>query len=68
MEVIKSVKPSGTYYEVVLLQPIQFRPDEPARPAGDKVIVDEMVADMLSAQGLAALLFWSEDQSIWVPV
>lgn len=56
-KVLASVKPSDTYVKVVLLQPVQFKPTEGVREAGEPIICNKALADQLASAGLAAIVY-----------
>lgn len=56
MEIIKSVRPSGTYVQMRLIRPYRFKETEGDRPVGFEFVADSTLADYLSSSMIAAIL------------
>jgi hypothetical protein len=67
MDIIVSKRPSGRYYLVRLIAPYRFKPSEEVREPGTEWVVDENLANHLSSNFIAAVLYRQENQRIWVP-
>ncbi len=62
MNIIKSVKPSGTYMKVRLLRPWCAGEGQQVRMPGDVIVCNDALADYLSSQCIGAVLTEAPDR------
>lgn len=62
MQILKSVKPSGTYVKVRLLQPWN------GHMPGDDIVCNDKLADLLASKCIGAVLFEAPKRTLQIAV